>query len=82
MGLDVLVALGAHMTPDARTWMNLGRELSIREIAALDEENQRSSWARVDVIRDRALAATNAQHRERWLKATEHVSSELVVMPR
>lgn len=70
------------MSPETRTWFNLGRELSIREIAALDEENRRSDWIRVDAIRDRALAATNAEHRERWLQAAQHVSSTLAVTPR
>lgn len=62
--------------------MNLGRELSIREIACLDEENRQTDWMRVDAIRDRALAATNAEHRERWLTANAPVRDGLVVMPR
>jgi len=45
------------MSPESRTWMNLGRELSIRELTALDEENRQTFWTALDTVRERARLA-------------------------
>lgn len=69
------------MTPDARTWMNLGRELSIREIEALDLENRCTDWVRIDAIRERAILAADGGIGWDALRART-VMGGLVVLPR